>query len=465
MGVADAPSEAAPADRGDDGRRLRPAAGAAPAAGCRRLLAHLRTPIFANAYALILNTGTTSVLGFAYWVVAARLFDAAAVGLAAAAISVLTLLAGIAQLNLEAVMVRALPTAGGGAGRLVAGVYAITTTTAALAAVAFLAGVEAWAPALAFLRAGPGWSLWFVAATIAWTQFVLHDGILIGLRRAVWVPIENGVFGVAKLGLLGALAASGGAAAIFASWTIPVMLLLLPANLLLFRVLIPRHAQSDARHESHAPPLRLGRYAAADFAGSVCEQASIALLPILVAQRSGAAAAAYFYQSWIIAFALIQIGSNTTRSLTAEAARDPAHLAQYARHILRQTLLLAVPAAAALVVAAPWVLAVFGADYTAHGTAELRLLALSAVPTIVVFLALAIARVEQRLGELVLVQVAAAILVIGGSAVLAPAFGGNGVAAAWLLGQTLLAVALAATRLRRALVPAAGAAPAVAGNR
>ena len=40
----------------------------------RRIRADLRDPLLRNGYALVANVGITSVLGFAYWIIAARLY-------------------------------------------------------------------------------------------------------------------------------------------------------------------------------------------------------------------------------------------------------------------------------------------------------------------------------------------------------------------------------------------------------
>ena len=39
-----------------------------------RLITHLRTPLYRNGYALVLSSATTSVLGVAYWILAARTY-------------------------------------------------------------------------------------------------------------------------------------------------------------------------------------------------------------------------------------------------------------------------------------------------------------------------------------------------------------------------------------------------------
>ncbi len=423
--------------------------GADGAAGMRttiasRLTRHARDPLFANAYALVANTGVTALLGFAYWVTAARTYAAASVGAAAAAISAMSLLAGLAQFNLEAVMVRFVPVAGRRTRRLVAAVYVFCAAAAAIAAAAFLVGLDLWAPTLGFLRDG-GWGPWFVVATVAWVIFVLQDGILVGLGKAIVIPVENAAYGVTKLALLLALV-GGGPLALFASWTVPVALVVVPTSALIFARFLPRHEQTAG--EAAPPDIRtVVRYAGADYAGAMLELGTVSLLPLLVLQRAGPAENAYFYQCWIIAYTLILVANNTTRSLTVQAARDPNRLQADARRLLRQTLWLLLPAALALVVLAPVLLSVFGEAYAAAGTVQLRLLALASIPHAIVLIGLVTARIGHRLREVVAIQGATAAVALGGAVLLVGPSGGVGVATAWLIAQTAVAAVLLATRL------------------
>ena len=42
-------------------------------------------------------------------------------------------------------------------------------------------------------------------SVLAWNIFTLEDGVLTGLRAAVWAPLENGGYALAKIVLLVAL--------------------------------------------------------------------------------------------------------------------------------------------------------------------------------------------------------------------------------------------------------------------
>ena len=53
----------------------------------RELRAHMASPLYRNAYALMINTAVTGVLGVLYWLLAARSYTAVEVGRASAAIA------------------------------------------------------------------------------------------------------------------------------------------------------------------------------------------------------------------------------------------------------------------------------------------------------------------------------------------------------------------------------------------
>ena len=79
----------------------------------------------------------------------------------------------------------------------------------------------------------------------------------------------------------------------------------------------------------------------------------------------------------------------------------------------------------------------------------LRWLALGVLPNIFVALFISIARVQNQPGRIVLVQGLLSGLMLGLSYVLLPRIGITGVGVAWLASQTIIAIVLLPTLLRR----------------
>ena len=411
-----------------------------------RVMAHLRLPLFRNGYTLLFNGAATSGLGLIYWALAARLYPAAFVGLNSALVAAMLLLAGIAQLSLNNVLVRFIPISGPLTRRMVLYSYLASGLAAAVVSIVFMWGIDFWSPALRFLNQSWAWQWSFALAIVAWCIFSLQDSVLTGLRQTVWVPIENTVFAIVKIILLVLLAGWLAQAGVFLSWIIPVAMSLLPVNALIFGRLLPAQATPP---RAVAPDLpQILRYAGSNYVGSLLFLAYTNLLPLLAANRAGAEATAYFYIPWIISGGLQLIAGNLSISLTVEAAVQHEQLRSYCRRVLKQSFLLLTPIVAVIAVGAPWLLRLFGPTYALQGTGLMRWLALAALPNVIVVLALSIARVQHRSGWVIFVQGTVCLLALGISYALLPTYGIAAVGWAWFASQTLTAAILVLTLVR-----------------
>jgi len=411
-----------------------------------RLREHVRTPLFGNAYALALNIAVTTTLGSGYWVLAARLYSPRELGLGAAAVSTMTFLSNLSQLNLNAALARFLPESGPSGGRLIAYAYGASCLVAILVSSVFLAVAPRVSDHLAFLTGSWLLAVLFCLSVAAWGIFTLQDSVLTALRGAVWVPVENATFGVVKILLLIALIGTLPGLGIFMSWNAPVIVALVPVNLLVFRLLLPRlRSLGTAR----LPDWRvLRRFVALDYVGYLFMQAGTNALPLLVTARLGAAANGQFYVAYAIGNALELVAYNFGVSLTVESSRDQSRLALYTQQILRRGFLLFTPGIMLLWLAAPLLLTVFGKEYAQSSTALLRLLLLAVLPKPLVAIFVAVSRVQKRIGRIIAVQALTSTLVLGLSLVSVGRLGILGDGIAYLISQAVVAAAVLPSLVR-----------------
>ncbi|MFZ4297588.1 lipopolysaccharide biosynthesis protein [Streptomyces cinereoruber] len=395
--------------------------------------------LFRNAYALMLSTGVSAALGLGFWLVAARYYSEEAVGQGSAAIAAQRLLASLTATTMIGAVVRYVPRAGRATGPLVLRLYLVSTVVVTVACGIFLLTLDWWGPSyapLGTLSAG----LFFTASCVGWALLTLQDGVLTGLRRAIWVPVGNAVFSLGKLVLLVALAAAVPVLGVFVSWSAAIALSVVPLAWLVFRRLIPRQARADRDREP--PSLReIGRFMAGDSVGALFSLAMINLLPVMVAVRFDAAHNAFFYTAYTVGGTMEFMAINMASSLTAHASHSPDSLAEGVRGALRRMALLLVPVVLVLVVFAPLILAPFGGDYAEHGTTVLRLLAAAALPRVAVELYIGVLRVQGRTGMLAAVQGAMCVLVLGSAAALLGPYGIGGAGIAVLGSMTVMAAA------------------------
>jgi O-antigen/teichoic acid export membrane protein len=410
------------------------------------LLTHLRTPLFRNAYALIVNEGLSAVSGLLYWLVAARLYSTELVGLNAAVISTMTFLAAMSQLSLGGALMRFLPIAGTRSAKFIWAVYGVSVVLGAIVGSVFVLGSYIWFPEGNSFLSTPLSKLGFVLSIMVWCVFVLQDGVMVGLRQATFVPIKNLVHSVSRVLFLVLLLNVLPTTAMFAAWVVPVLPLSVIMHGLIFRRLLPRHLQATAgqatRSSEVIAPKPVASFVALNHVGELLAQSAMALLPILVIRFIGAKENAYFYQTWIFSFPVQMLAWNLSNSLTVETATHYDRLSEYVGRTLRQMLRLIVPAALALALLAPFVLRLVGEDYAREGAWSLRLLALSAIPNIVTTLYISVMRVQRKMGRLLLVRVVLAALCVGLSVALLPWLGISGIGLAWLLGQGVVAAAI-----------------------
>ncbi|WDF36979.1 lipopolysaccharide biosynthesis protein [Streptomyces sp. T12] len=403
--------------------------------------------LFRNAYALMINTGISAVLGLGFWLAAARYYSESAVGQGSAAIAAMKFLAGLTAVTLTGALARFIPVAGRRSLRLIFQTYAGSCVVVALAAGVFLLTLDLWGPSYRFLNGAAG-GLFFVVAVIAWNLLTLQDGVLTGLRSAVWVPVGNTVFSAVKLGLLVAFAVAIPTAGVFVSWVAAIAVSVLPLGWLVFRRLVPRHEEATEEHARPPSLKEIGKFLAGDYTGSLFSLAVVYLIPVIVAAQVSAENNAYFYITATIGGTVNLLAINMGASLTVEGSHDPGRLAANTRAALRRMARIMVPVCAILFFGAPWILGVFGQGYADAATPLLRWFAVGALLRVVMETYFAVLRAQSRTAGLAWLQGLLCALVLGLTLLLLPRMGLTGAGVAEIVSLAVI-VAIAAPKLYR----------------
>ncbi|MFD8302313.1 lipopolysaccharide biosynthesis protein [Streptomyces sp. NPDC059690] len=405
--------------------------------------------LFRNAYALMLNTGISAVLGLGYWLIAARYYSDSAVGQGSAAIAAMKLLAGLTAVTLTGALARFIPVAGRSTGRLIFRTYAGSSLVVSLAAIVFLLTLNIWGPSYRFLH-GPVHGLGFIAAVVAWNVLTLQDGVLTGLRSAPWVPVGNTVFSGVKLVLLVGLAAAIPTTGVFVSWVAAIAFSVVPLGWLVFRRLVPRHVETTKDHARPPSVKEIGRFLAGDYTGSLFSLAVVYLVPVIIASQVSSKDNAYFYITTTIGGTVNLLAINMGASLTVEGSHDPARLALNTRAALKRMARIMLPICGLMFVGAPWILGVFGQGYADAATPLLRWFAVGALLRVVMETYFAVLRAQSRTAGLAWMQGLLCVLVLGLTLLLLPRMGLTGAGVAEISSLAVI-VTIAAPKLYRTL--------------
>jgi O-antigen/teichoic acid export membrane protein len=435
-----------------------------PARRRARLRGHLAQPLYRTAYSLMAATVVTSILGFGFWVVAARLYAPEVVGRDGALIASMMALSTIAQLNLLTAIDRFLPRMGAKTARTVAAAYALSGTAALVLGIGFVLLIPRFVPDLQAFRTSWSLAVIFVFALVSWGVFVIQDAALTAVRAAPWIPVENAAFGVLKIAalpLVMGLVASNG---IFASWLLPALIVIPPVNWFLFRRAIPNHVatQGDGPRSIDEFTRRgLTTFLAQDYLSAVFSQGAFMLLPLLVVALLGSRDNAYFSVAVTLVTSFDLLAWNVVTSFTVEGTLTRGRRRELTRAVVRRLLVPLAGASLVLIAVAPVVLLPFGPGYAQEAAPLVRILACASLFRAAQFLYAALCRLDGRAWPLVMIGAGQFALLLPLTLVLVPIFGLKGAALAWLVANIVVAVPAipAIANALRGPAPAASCAP------
>jgi O-antigen/teichoic acid export membrane protein len=405
-----------------------------------RVLSTRSVPLYRTSYALMLTTAGNAVLGLLFWVAAARLYASDVVGLGAAGISALQLVAGIGWVGLQITLIRYLPIAGAKRRWLTAYAYVAGASVALVLAIVFTLALTGTL-SVDFISENAATRVAFCMSVVVWVVFSLQDAALIGVRRSLVVPLENAIYALGRLVALVALAAIASPWTLMGVWVVAAALVAVPVNGLLFRSFL-----IDATVSRLVSTRRVVRFSAGQTGVALVAWIPDFLVPLLVLKYAGESANAYYYVAWMIGFSVRLVVLNMANALTVEGAYSEARFRDLIRSATRLSAIVLLPIVLFLVVAPSIPLQIFGADY-AEAATFLRYFALSLIPFTFAAFVIANDRVRQRSAPALAITTAGSVVIIGLNIVLIPELGLDGAGIAWLVGHCVAAVVALVTLL------------------
>jgi O-antigen/teichoic acid export membrane protein len=370
--------------------------------------------LLSNASTLAATTGVTSLLGFAFWALAARLFNQQAVGYGAAAISAVTLLGTIGMLGMGTLLIGELPRRSSRAGLVSAALLTCGVGSLGLG-LGFAILAPHFSGRFAHVSGTIAEAALFTAGVVLTGVSLVFDQATIGLMRGGLQLTRNVIFSAAKLAALPAAAILMNdrfGLGITASWMagIALSMVLLAIRLRFGRIKVLRRPDWDLLRG-------LGKTALAHNWLNLAITVPMTLIPVLVTVIVSPSANAAFYAAWTLSGFLKIIPTHLSTVLFAVAAADPQIIARKLRFTLRLSLLIGLPGMVALALGAHLLLSLFGTGYARAATFSLWLLAIGYLPTIPKMQYIAVCRASSRIPRAAAVMTAAAVIEVTAAAI------------------------------------------------
>jgi O-antigen/teichoic acid export membrane protein len=392
-----------------------------------------------NSVFIMLTTGISSALGYVFWVIVARSFPADQIGVAAALITAMMLIAAIAEAGTTRSLVQRLPRQPDDVSwsrTLTASALTGVVAGLAVALVAAIVILPDLSPRLEVVGSSPAHAIIFAVGVGAWSLSQIADHVFIAERQSGKMVARNLVFGIVKIPIVVAAAAALGhtAMVIFGSWVAGMAAGLVLAYALMVTRLSRRYrpTMSGVAEELRA----LTSTFAGNYLINLGGVLPSFLLPIIVLTQLSATDNAYFYVTWLLGGAFFTISFSVAMALFAEGAHDPRRIAEQTRSAVKIIGLLLAPVMLVFFLAGTQILEVFGSAYATNGDTLLILLTASAIPDAITNIFVARMRALEQLRIPAVLNLSMAAVTIGGTFLLLDPMGLAGVGVAWISAQT-----------------------------
>jgi O-antigen/teichoic acid export membrane protein len=413
--------------------------------GRLRLSITRQSVLLSNAAALSAGAGTTAILGFSFWWYAARSFPAEAVGFAAAAISVMNLLALVSELGMGTLLVGELPKTTAGAPALVSATLLSTSAAAIVSGVAYLAFSGSMSFSLGSITNVPPNEILFVLG-VAITAFTLVlDQAFVAVLRSTRQMSRATAFAASKLLLLILAGVSGavGEADIFATWIGGQVC----SILLLWLFCLSRRERVWYR-----PRLSMLRPLLSTVLRhhvlSIVIQAPGLILPVIVAVALSPQTNAAFYAAWTLVNVVLLVPASLASVLYSVASREPESLTHRLKMSLGLSAFVTAAAGVVLIFSSDLILGLFNPLYPGIASSSLGILGFGAIGVMAKYHYVVVQRLRNRMLHASALLAALGFLELSAATLGARSGGLPGLTAGWLIAVAVEAVCLGPVLIR-----------------
>lgn len=386
--------------------------------------------LFKNSFYIMSSTVTMAVFGFFFWLIAAHLHHPAQVGIASTLVSSMIFISYLSLLGFNNTILKFLPLTKRRNEYINTSVL-LVTGAALLISFLFVLIAPHFAPKLALLHHG-FYGAGFIILSVGAALNLVTDSIYIAFRSAKYNFIIDGLmnggiqlilpFAILFLGSFGVFAAQGASTFI--------------ATAVSLYFLYKKFGYKPNRKIDRSTVSEIFHYSAYSYAGNVLSISPTIILPIIILDRLGSAAAGYYYLSYMMANVLFSLGYAVSQSLFAEGSYAEHELINLTKRAARYLTLTILPAAIGLCTVGPYVLSFFGKTYSAAGHNVLLVFAISAPFLAIYVLGTVILSIQKRVKTALIVNFIYSLSVCISAYLLAPR-GIVWASSGWLVGNAI----------------------------
>jgi len=396
--------------------------------------AFFRDSLLKNAFYLMATNLTNLILGFIFWVIAARYYSPHDIGTISAVLSSVFLIAMISSLGFPTALLFYLPKDGKNADRIINSCIIASIAASIIFSSIYIFGIDIWTPALGSMFGSLEYDLIFIAVTIFSTVSALISSAFTAGKRSSFHMTKETLFGAVKILPLPLLAGFG-AMGIFISWGIGLVLALIMGFLLLsivWKGYLPRPALDPVIKS-------MAGYSAWNYLSGLLNSLPRLVLPIMIVNLISPESTGFFFIAMMVAGLLYGIPQSISSSLLAETS-DGAQLWDKVNKAIRFNAALVIPGFFIFIIFGKFVLNLFNPSYAQNASTTLIILAAASLPLSVNTIFTGVRNSQKNVKSVLKINFAISVITFVFALPFIKLWGINGAATAFLFANMACAI-------------------------
>lgn len=421
----------------------------------KELKQHLKNSLYKNYYYLMANSIVGSGLGFFFWMVVTKFYDAGDVGLAVALISSADIVTSISRFGLDVSIIRFLNKQKDKR-EFINTCLTVVGIATLLISIVFLLGMDIWAQKLRFIKDSALYIFAFIVFTIISALLVILSNAFIALRDAKYVLFQNTIFAGLKVPLPILLAPIFATFGIFCSWGISMSIAFFISIFFFLRKIIPSYIPYPAVRKKTLN--EISHFSAGNYIVNLFGAAPALILPLIILHFLTPEDNAYYYIAFAIASLLFVIPGAFSMSLFAEGSFKEETFISNLKKAIKRAYMLLIPAIIFIIIFGKWLLLLFGKDYSVSGHFLLSILAISGIFIALNSFYITYLRIRLKITELIIITILTVLGILGISYLLIqqPTLGITGVGFSYFFVQGIVSGYVGMIFWRRAKIKSIG---------
>lgn len=391
--------------------------------------------ILRNSIYLIMTNFSGLAVGFFFWMIVTKYYTPNDVGIVSAILSGVALISMISSIGLPMALTFYLPRYSGNnekTVKIINSCMIMSMITSLIFSMIFVLGIGIWAPKLKPIIGNFEMIVIFIITTMMTTMSMLMGGIFTAGKRSSFQMIKENVFGIFRIFLI-ILLASFGMIGIFISWTIGLIVSITVGFFLLFKLWKYTPSLTVDPIVKDMANFSIGNYIAGIF-----YNLPKLLFPVMIVQLLSADSAGYFYIAMTIAGIFYGVSEAMAGPFLAESS-DQEKFWNNVNKVIKFNIGLLIPGLILLAVFGKLALSIFNPVYAENSFGTLIILSVTSIPLSLVIVFNMIRNSQKKVVTVIKVDAMVTIITIILSIPLMKIWNIEGIAAAYLIANTIMA--------------------------